>query len=839
MWGPNQDTAFQRLKEILFSPPILAYPDYGKPFELHVDASSHGLGAVLYQEQDGKKRVISYASRSLSRPEANYSVHRLEFLSLKWAISKKYHEYLYGNTFTVLTDNNPLTYVLTTAKLDATGHRWLATLAAYDFNIIYRPGSRNTDADALSRLPALAGHPDNQEITADSVRAVCGVLYAQPFVEALCTSADVVDTVRDDDGQDISRMCNADWRKAQASDNVLKHWMDLVRIKKKPRRQDFHSTPVSNAFYRAFDSLVFLIGILHRQIKLDGQVRHQMVLPSTYVQDVLYGLHTEVGHPGRDRTLSLIRDRFFWPGMSADVEEWIKNCNRCVRRKSPTNVRAPLVNITTTQPLELVCMDFLTLETSKGGFQHQLIITDHFTRYAQAIPCKNTTAKTTAEAFYNGFIVHYGIPRRIHSDQGANFESRLLKELCLIWGMQKSRTTSYHPMGNGMCERFNRTLLDMLGTLSTDQKKDWKKFVGPLVHAYNCTRHDSTGYSPFFLMFGREPRLPIDLAFGIELNKGNDSLLHYTHSLREKIKHSCEMAAKASEIAQQRQKAGYDLKVRGATLEVGDRVLVKTLAFDGKHKLADRWDEFAYIVISQPNKDIPVFVVEREDGEGRRRSLHRNHLLPIGYLLPDEQPKPKPRNKPPLPKYRPDSHDMEETQSEIDDFDMFSTADDGFISIPGVIVEENASVSQGAGDDQPLDESEGDASSVDEHMLNSEEAESIEADPVENQNWLSSDERDSASSSPLPPPPSCVSRSPQSSRPPEKPPPQPAPRRSTRQVKKPAWMDSGNYVMVQNVPSNSNHKSRIIEQLANSGVFHHISDSVANAIISVIHETAE
>ena len=203
---------------------------------------------MLYQEQDGKKRVISYASRSLSRSEANYSALRLEFLSLKWAISEKYHEYLYGNTFTVLTDNNPLTYVLTTAKLDATGHRWLATLEAYDFNIIYRPGSRNTDVDSLSRLPALAGHPDNQEIPADSVRAVCGVLYAQPFVEALCTSADVVDTVRNNDGQDISRMSDADWRKAQASDNVLKHWMDLVRIKKKPRQQDFHSTPVSNAF---------------------------------------------------------------------------------------------------------------------------------------------------------------------------------------------------------------------------------------------------------------------------------------------------------------------------------------------------------------------------------------------------------------------------------------------------------------------------------------------------------------------------------------------------------------------------------------------------------------
>ena len=142
---------------------------------------------------------------------------------------------------------------------------------------------------------------------------------------------------------------------------------------------EFSFYPSQQCLFRAFYSLVFLRGILHRQIKLDGQVREQMVLPSKYVQDVLYRLHKEVGHPGRDRTLSLIRDRLFWPGMSADVEEWIKNCNICVRRKSPTNVRALLVNITTTQPLELVCLDLLTLEMSKGGFQHLLIITNHFT----------------------------------------------------------------------------------------------------------------------------------------------------------------------------------------------------------------------------------------------------------------------------------------------------------------------------------------------------------------------------------------------------------------------------------------------------------------------------
>ena len=124
--------------------------------------------------------------------------------------------------------------------------------------------------------------------------------------------------------------------------------------------------------------------------------------------------------------------------MSADVEDWIRNCGRCVRRKTPTNIRAPLVNINSTQPLVLVCMDFLTLETPKGVYQHILIITNHFTRYAQAIPTRNMTTK----AFYNHFVMHYGIPLRIHSDQGAKFESRSLKELCQILRMEKSRTTS-------------------------------------------------------------------------------------------------------------------------------------------------------------------------------------------------------------------------------------------------------------------------------------------------------------------------------------------------------------------------------------------------------------
>ena len=141
------------LKELCVNAPILAFPIYKLPFILHTDISTEGLGAVLYQKQEGKLRVIAYASRSVTKTESNYPAHKLEFLALKWAICEKFHEYLYGNTpFEIYTDNNPLTYVLTTAKLDACGQRWVAKLDNYNFTIQYRSGQSNVEADALSRI---------------------------------------------------------------------------------------------------------------------------------------------------------------------------------------------------------------------------------------------------------------------------------------------------------------------------------------------------------------------------------------------------------------------------------------------------------------------------------------------------------------------------------------------------------------------------------------------------------------------------------------------------------------------------------------------------------------
>ena len=225
---------------------------------------------------------------------------------------------------------------------------------------------------------------------------------------------------------------------------------------------------------------------MYRNATLDGERVVQLVLPDHFKDIALMGIHDDTGHPGKDKSVWLARQRFYWPGLEKDVVSRVESCERCIRRKAPVKVAADLVPIFTTRPLEILCIDFLKLERSKGGYEHILVITDHFTRYAQAVPCRNESAYTTAKALYENYIVHYSFPEKLHSDQGRNFESKVIAELCKLAQVQKTRTTPYHPQGNGSCERFNSTLLRMLATLDEEKKSDWKSYVAPMVQAYNA-----------------------------------------------------------------------------------------------------------------------------------------------------------------------------------------------------------------------------------------------------------------------------------------------------------------------------------------------------------------
>ena len=227
-----------------------------------------------------------------------------------------------------------------------------------------------------------------------------------------------------------------------------------------------------------------------------------LVMPESLRALVLRHVHDEMGHLGFNKTLQQVKDRYFWPGIYTETKAYINRCRRCTLRKVPdTQNRAPLENVRTTRPLQLVCIDFLGLERSQGGYEHLLVVTDHFTRLSQAYPTKDEKADTVAKVLWQKFIMTYGIPDRLHSDQGKCFESAVVHELCKLLGVQKTKTTPYHPQGNGMTERFNRTLLSMLGTLKPEQKANWAVHVPSLVHAYNCSRHESTGFSPYYLIF--------------------------------------------------------------------------------------------------------------------------------------------------------------------------------------------------------------------------------------------------------------------------------------------------------------------------------------------------
>lgn len=360
---------------------------------------------------------------------------------------------------------------------------------------------------------------------------------------------------------------------------------------------------------------------------------------------VLHTLHDDSGHLGVDRTTELLANRFYWPRMTNDISDYIKNCGRCITRKSLPQRAAPLGQIRSTGPLDLVCIDFLSVEPDTQGIANVLVVTDHYTRYAQAFPCKDQRARTVAKTLFDKFFVHYGLPSRIHSDQGRDFESRLIKELLEMLGIRKSRTSPYHPQGDAQPERFNRTLLSMLGTLDPAKRSRWSQHKSQLVHAYNCTKNEATGYSPYMLMFGREARLPVDICFQTSVDgKEEVKYQQYVVNLKRDLQNAYQLASEASQRNHDRNKRYFDKRVKQHTLEEGDRVLLKNLGLPGKHKLQDRWNSLPYIVVKKL-PDLPVYRLKPARGTGVIRTLHRDHLLPIGesVRLPiSEEKKPIP-----------------------------------------------------------------------------------------------------------------------------------------------------------------------------------------------------
>ena len=657
-WTAVHQNALDQLIDCLISPPVLAYPEFDKPYILHTDASQLGLGAVLYQEQSGVKRVISYASRTLTPSEKNYHLHsgKLEFLALKWAICDEFRDLLYyAPHFTVYTDNNPLTYVMTSAKLNATGHRWVADLSNFNFSIKYKPGDENVDADALSRMPLNVDEcisECTEEITAAVYTATTSAASVQndhPWVFALSISDENVRLQANEylKPASVARFDLTDLKNAQLQDPAISSVIRLKEIGSKPSHKERIRAPrTAKMLLRDWDKLhIDFNGVLRRKTSEYNQI----VLPKKFHALVYRELHDEMGHLGSERVFQLARQRFYWPGMRNDIDHYTTRVCTCLKQRRPNvPTKAPLTNIVTTQPFELISIDFVHLERSVGGYEYILVLMDHFTRYAQAYATKNKSANTVAEKIYNDFVLKFGYPCRIHHDQGGEFENQLLGCLEKLCGVRHSRTTPYHPQGNGQVERFNQTLLGMLRTLPEQKKSRWRDYLGKVVHAYNCTRHATTGFSPFFLLYGRHPRLPIDLIFNTEpitSGTGSESYPEYARRWRAAMKEAYRLASKRSHNLQHQSKEQYDRRARSSVLEPGNRVLVRNLnEKGGPGKLRSHWEQDIYQIVKRAGEESPVYqVVSERNPNGRLRILHRNLLLPCDELpfepLPHVEPK--------------------------------------------------------------------------------------------------------------------------------------------------------------------------------------------------------
>ncbi|KAI4883153.1 hypothetical protein NFI96_007208 [Prochilodus magdalenae] len=402
-WTADCEKAFDHLKTMLLECVVLAHPDFNEPFILSVDASLDGLGAVLSQVPKGesKARPVAFASKTLSASQRKYPAHRLEFMALKWSVCEKFSHWLKGHKFTVWTDNNPLTYLMSKPKLDACEIRWVSKLASFSFDLKHLPGKVNVVADALSRDPftksigqRLLEEPypslvqQSSGVEEDSIqdvfRAGCqsqvcrpvsrftfGTGYGDAEIRALCQGccdwSDAAETRAVHLVQHVQQLSGyqetfptfsaEELKLSQEGDPVISTVLPFVFDRKRPSRREKHGADSKVLrMFKQWERLCVQDGILYRTTKdpASKQKRYQYVLPESLKIRALTGIHDLAGHQGQDRTLSLARQRFYWSDMERDIRDYVKCCQRCVFGKSPEPAaRAPLESIKSSAPMEL------------------------------------------------------------------------------------------------------------------------------------------------------------------------------------------------------------------------------------------------------------------------------------------------------------------------------------------------------------------------------------------------------------------------------------------------------------------------------------------------------
>ena len=348
--------------------------------------------------------------------------------------------------------------------------------------------------------------------------------------------------------------------------------------------------------------------------KKPGEAVEQLVLPEQFHQIVCKLAHTIplAGHLCRDKTVKRISRRFFWPALFHDVADYCRRCPECQRTAKGSHRRVPLIPLPIMkEPFERIVLDIVgPLPRSRRGNQYILVVCDYATRYPEAMPLRSIDAGTVAEHLIQLFA-RVGIPREILSDQGTNFMSQLLKELYNLLRIHQIRTSPYHPQTDGLVERFNKTLKSLLRKLVNKEGRDWDRLLPYILFAYREVPQDTTGFSPFELLYGREVRGPLDVLKEVwEADKKSDeSVVSHILLVRERLEEMTELVEENVRAAQGQQKKWYDQTARQRELQPDEEVLVllptssnKLLAqWQGPYRILRRVGKVNYEVL-MPNK---------------------------------------------------------------------------------------------------------------------------------------------------------------------------------------------------------------------------------------------
>ena len=529
-WSDECQHAFDTIKEKLTQAPILRRPDYSREFELHTDWSGVGLGAVLVQrDDDGREYVIAYASRSNNRTERNYSSYAGECLAAVWGVSH-FRVYLYGRRFTLLTDHEPLKWLMTNEKLTGMHARWAHILSEYDFEIKHRSGVKSGDADGLSRNPlkseadltdARMDHvlPARPDISVSAGLALLACAGSETEQTTTAQNLDAAVLVPATEPPFAGSHKDGDLELTHPTSNRTSRdiWLDpgtLQYLRDKTFAADVLSVERDRIQHRA-KGYYFLNGLLRKRVKPSSGKIDKVVPPPNDRPNLIRAAHIDVGHYGVYKTYSLLEPTFFWSGMFTQVRKEVSSCTICDRVKANFEVKDP-----TLKPLPIMGLfyrwgvDLCKIPfKSASGNKYVVVMIEHFSKWIELVPIPAKKSLHTAAAL-RGVLCRFGAPAEVLTDQGEEFQgdfAELLRELLIDHRL----TSRDHPQSDGLAERMVQTVKEALRKyVLKSNRRLWDIQLCWIAMGYRMSRQRAlAGYSPYFLLFGRWP------VFGVAIKR--------------------------------------------------------------------------------------------------------------------------------------------------------------------------------------------------------------------------------------------------------------------------------------------------------------------------------